>query len=682
MGSLGYLRWSDPRPDHGDPTTDANILNAGENFDREGLFKSFGIPAIDTYRSAETRPDYYITYPPGAYWFHQAVKALGVTSPRGFRVASLVVSALAVLTLFALIGRLSGDPLPAALACVLYITAKPFVEYADALHYISLSQITLFATLYAWLRFEDAQRSGSSLGWLIGAGVLFFLDSWLTFEHTLLILAFATIRVFWLRRPGRLLAVVLLGLVPLLVLVIRFLLDRAVLGSFDAVWAVFRAKAEQRIGSASSGTGLHALLDAWLPRLSWPAAHIPPDSPDAEFAIPFLSWWFIAPAGALLMLAIAAWHLPAFKPFRRALGAGVLLLVCGLTWFFAMTEHAIVHRFTAMLILPGLAAIGGGLIAGGLAQRQLHPRGAPARWIGRLLALVALGAWIAAFGSSFALNRAVVSFTGINPPSPTVAAANARRDAALASFAAASATLKDTDHIIMFDVDAPAARALGRPFENEPGTIPAALGPREALLVPLWSEPARRAAVAASSKLGLPDRIGPEIDPYLAFRGSAPVVAAPTITANSGLTITRAALLPTLDKSGIFFGALATGPLDRLRQEGFRLELRAVNNDDEVPESKPGPPLTILTIPDASGLRDGDAALLTGAIPDSSLAGASRLEVRAIVPGHPRRSGFVVGTVGAERPAPWTLNDQAWTWPLPVSPDSRSTLPERPDAAR
>lgn len=682
MGALGYLRWHDPRLDHGDPTTDANILNAGENFDREGMLKSYGIPAIDTCRAADKRPDYYITYPPGAYWFHEALKGVGVDTPGGFRVASLAVCSLAVLLLWALLRRLCGDPLPAALGCVLYITAKPFVEYADNLHYIALAQATLFGTLYAWTRFEDEQGSRASLAWLIGAGVLFFIDSWLTFEHALFILAFALVRVLWLRRPGRLVAVLLLGVVPALVLGVRILLDRAVLGSFESVWEVLRAKAEQRVGSAAAGTGFRELLDAWLPRLSWPGASIPPDSPDAEFAVPFLSWWFIAPAGALLMLAVGAWHLPAFRPFRRAIGVGGLLLVCGLTWFAAMTEHAIVHRFTALLILPGLAALGGALIAGGLAQRQLHPRGAPARWVGRLLAVVALGAWVSALGSSFALNRAVVAFTGLHPPSPTVAAANARRDGALASFAAAGATLKHIDRLRMFDVDAPAARALGRPFDNTPGVIPASLGPREALLIPLWSASARRAAVAAASKLGLPDQVGPAIDPYLVFRPSGAEPGAPGVTTNSGLVITRAALRATLDNSGWLFCAIATGPLEQLRQEGFRLELRAESDNSDPNGRKPGPVLATITIPDALGLRDGDTALLRAAIPNGALAGARGVDIRAVVPGHARQAGFDVGKSAADKPTPWSLTDRVWTWPLPAGPGPRSTSPERPDPAR
>lgn len=676
LGALGYLRWTDPGPDHGDPTTDANILNAGENFDREGLFKSYGIPAIDTYRGPDKKPDYYVTYPPGSYWFHQGLKAVGVHTPRGFRIASLAVSALAVLTLLALLRRLCGDPLPAALACTLYITAKPFVEYADNLHYISLSQLTLFATLYAWVRFEDAQRSSASLGWLGTAAAMFFLDSWLTFEHALFILAFATIRALWLKQPGRLIAVLLLSLIPVIVLGVRILLDRAVLGSFDAVWAVLKAKAEQRVGSASAGTGLRALLDAWLPRLSWPAARVPPDHPDAEFAIPLFSWWFIAPAAALLMLAIAAWHLPAFRPFRRAIGVGVLLLLCGLTWFAAMTEHALVHRFTAMLILPGIAALGGALIAGGLAQRQLHPRGAPARWIGRLLALISLGAWLIALGSSFALNRAIVTFAGLHPPSPTVAAANQRRDAALASFAAAAGTLKDVDHLRMFDIDAPAARAVGRPFDNAPGFIPASLGPHEALLVPLWTPDARHAAAKAAVTLGLPDQIGPAIDPYLVFRAGSPSDQISPIVTNAELTISHASIRPTLDNTGWLFIALATGPLDQLRDDGFTLELRARSSAD-----KPAPVITSIAIPDSGGLRDGSVALLRAAFAKSAVADIDQVELRAVIPGHPRQSGFdVEKSTPADAPpaAGFVVSARAVTWPLPPLQPTRLPPPERP----
>jgi hypothetical protein len=676
LSGLGYLRHHHSGFDHGDPTTDSNILNGGENFDREGLFASYGIPAVDTYRADGKKPDYYVTYPPGGYWFHQLLKACGIHTLEGFRLGLLVVSGLAVLVLLALLYRLSGDILPAAISCTLYLTAKPFIEYGDNLHYISLSQLTLFATLYAWTRFEDAQSPRASLGWLAAAAAIFFADSWLTFEHALFVLAFAAIRALWFRQPTRLIPVALLGAIPALVLGIRILLDRAVLGSFSAVFAVLRAKAEQRVGSASVGTGFHALLEAWLPRLSWPASIVPADSPDAEFSLPLLSWWFAAPAAALLVFAIATWHLPGSRPFRRALGAGLLLLVAGLTWFAAMTEHALVHRFTAMLILPGIAATAGALIAVGFAQRSLHPPGAPARCVGRVLAVFALVAWIVALRTSFAVNLAARD-VGVKPPSAAVAAAIDRREQALAAFAAVGRSLAETNRLVMYTYDAPAARAIRRPFDNAPNTIPAELQSGAAFLIPLWWPDARHAAAKAAASLGLPDQLAPTIDPYLLFRPGRDDTDRVIIATNGELKLTRLAWRPTVDGSGWCFTALATGPLDQLRAAGFVLELHARAADGV------NSPLASLPIPDADGLRDGNTVLFRVAFASSVLDPVSEVDVRAVTPGRPRRSGFDAAkserpSSAAEAPA-WTLTDQSISWSTPPwKRPSHSTPPTLP----
>lgn len=661
VGALGWLRATHPGIDHGDPTTDSNILNAGENWDRNraaggsGPWASWGIPAVDTFRGGGKTPDWYTTYPPGAYWFHQAVKsvarAVGLPRDAGvFRAVSVAVSGLAVLVLFALVRRVGGpgSAVVALAACAVYMLARPVVEYADNLHYISLGRLTLLATVYAWVRYEGAETARWGAAWLAACAGAFLLDSWLTFEHAMFVVLFAAVRCVWARRPGRLVAVGLLGCVPVLVLGVRLLMNRAVLGSFRAAVDVLRAKAEQRVGSGATGTGWSALAQAWGDRLSWPGAAGPVDGAAAEFTMPLVSWWVGAPLAALAVLLIATWHVEAMKPARRTLGLGLLLLAGGLTWFAVMTEHAIVHRFDAMLIAPGVGVTVGALAAAGLMQRRFQPPGAPVRLIGLLLGVGVVGVWIGSLKSSYALNTVVRAEASVRE-------AVARRAEALSAFAAAGRALADggVKRLWMLERDAPAGRALGVPFDNAAGeqVLAAPLAVDAALLVPLWNPSGRRQAAALTETHGLPDVISSlSAGAYVVFRAGRGDADRVAHAARSGLRIDRMAWRATLDGAGWVLAARVSGPLDELRAAG--VELRIVGADGDTGDAR-GAPLAALGVPGADGVRAENAAVVWAVLDRARLRDVGAVELRAAVPGRPARWGWDDGGVVRWSPAPW-----------------------------
>lgn len=666
--ALGLLRWHHPGHDHGDPTTDANILNGGDNFAREGLWSSWGVPAIDTFRADGHTPDRYITYPPGAYWFHHLVRWLGVRSLEGFRVVSIAISGLSVLLMFAMLSRVCRDAAPAAIACALYMLSKPFIEYADALHYISLSQFTLMLALYAWVRCDAAAEEGLAAAAILWLGVCIaaaIADAFLTFEHAMFIPAFAAIRTLWLRRWPRLLGVAVLLTVPAAVLMIRLVLNRAVLGSFEVVIAVMRGKFDQRIGSSAGGTGLAALWETWLPRLGWTAAapRLPGDHPDAEFSLPVLGLWCLIPLALLAMLAIAHWHLRGLGPIRRLFGVGAALLLGGVTWFLFMTEHAIAHRFTVMLLLPGVAAITAALIATGLAQPELQPAAAPGRpraivrLIGPLIALAAFAAWCEPIRTSFALNTVMRA-------DRTVRQAVHRREQALDAFAAAAGRLTGVNHLMMLAYDAPAARALARLFDNAPARgadpLPKTLRHDQAVLAPLWTPQAGAAAVRLADSLGLPAMLSTALPPYLLF--TAEQTAAPStnrLTTTSGLRIEQLAWRRAIDQRGWSLTLLATGPLDTLTSADARLVLRGQRPDNT------WRPLATCSI--SAAPRDADRSLIVLPVADADVADVAAVELRLVSQARPRVSPWSIAPGGGDAGLPpgVSLTDGSIRWSQP-----------------
>lgn len=667
---LGFLRGHHPGLDHGDPTTDANILNGGDNFARDGVRSSFGVPAIDTYRADGHTPDRYVTYPPGGYWFHHVVRSLGVGSMGGFRVVSITVSGLAVLLMFATLSQVCRDAAPAAIACALYMLSKPFVEYADALHYLSLSQFTLMLALYAWVRSDDAADEGlrsAAIAWFALSIAATIADSFLTFEHAIFIAAFAAMRAVSMRRWRRLVGAAMLLAVPALVLAIRLLLNRAVLGSFGAVIAVMRGKFDQRVGSAAGGTGVAALIDAWLPRLGWTAggSSLPGDHPDAEFGLPVLGLWCLLPLALLTMLAIAHWHYRGFSPVRRLLGLGAMLLLGGLTWFAFMTEHALSHRFTVLLLLPGLAAIVGGLIAAGLAQPELHHaavRGRPraiVRLVGPLLGVAAFAAWCAPLRSSFAVNT-------IMRADNTVREAVHRRSHALEAFAAASQHLSNIQHLLMLSYDAPAARALSRPFDNSlarrVAELPTSLSAEQAVLAPLWTPDARAASIKLAGTVGLPTMLSATLPPYLLFSADDtpdPRHVQSSLHSSSGLVIDQVSWRRTIDQHGWVLVVLAHGPVDALASTNARFVVRG--------EIYPGQWSPIGAASIGAALRDGDQILLVVTVEDAAIADIRSVELRLVSDKRPRVATWSVptGHDPASLPVGLHIIDGSLRWPQP-----------------
>jgi len=552
-GLLGWTRVTHPGLDHGDITTDANILNAGENFDREGFWASCGVPALDTFRASgqgsEKTPDHYVTYPPGCYWLHQGLKALGLRELWHFRLAAVVWSSLAVLLFFVLCVRVTGAILPAAVGAGAYMLSRPFGEYADNLHYLSFSQVTLLATLLAWVAVERARTSRARMRWLIVAAACFAVDCAVTFEHTLFVGAFGLVRILLLRRWGLLFPLVLLGLVPVLVLAARMAVNAAAVGGLGDVWALMLAKLDQRTGRTGGATWPD-MAWAMLDRLGWPGARSPTGSPNAEVRIGVLSPAFLAPACVLAVISLATWHLEGLRPARRAAGLALALLIGGATWSLVMREHALVHRFTVLLLLPGISAAIGALVTFGWMQWRLQPRGAPVRIAGCVAGCALLVGHVAQLRHAHALNIAWRLDRSVHEANRTRAEFEQR-------FADASLAFAGVKRLYMHSHDAQIGRKLGVPFDNAVGVVRAPLTAGESQMM-MWTDSSVHAAVLdAVGTLGPPRLLSPPAGHLAFFFPSRAQVGAAGIGLADETRITRLWLEQTLDGGGMVIGAVA-----------------------------------------------------------------------------------------------------------------------------
>jgi len=544
-GAVGWIRASSPGLDHGDITTDSNILNAGENFDRSGFWASWGVPTLDTVQVHGKKPDHYVTYPPGCYWLHQSWKLLGASELWHFRLISVFWSSLAVLLFFVLCTRVSGAVLPAAIAATAYMLSRPFAEYADNLHYLSFSQVTLFGTLLGWVGVEEAQNARARSRWLLLAAGVFALDSLVTFEHTLFIAAFALLRIVLARRWGLLLPLLLLGLVPAGVLCARMAINAAAIGGMNDVWMIMQAKLRQRTGAAG-GAGWSQLGQEFLDRFGWRAARSGADSENAKARVGVLAPAFLVPMFVLMVISLATWHLEGMKSARKAAGLAAALLVGGATWPLVMREHATVHTFTVLLLLPGIAATIGALVTFGWWQWRLQPRGAPVRLAGLVAGSILLIAHVSQLRHSHLLNIHANLDSEVFQRNRTIELFESR-------FADAKPAFADLDRLYMFSHDAQLGRKLAVPFDNDTEILHAPLAAGEAQMLD-WRT-SRRAMIEGEAALG-PPRFLAEPAGHLAFFFTArEQLGSADMKLSDGTRISRLWVEPTLDSVGVVVGA-------------------------------------------------------------------------------------------------------------------------------
>lgn len=510
MALLGFIWTRHPGLDHGDAFTDACVLSAGRNFDRQGIRSNWGLPRLDTYVDPAKPNPPYTHYPPGPWWIHQLLKTVGLRRLWQFRTASVAVTAASALLLMLVMARLAGSRFVGALAAFFYMWSAPFSGYADSIYQFAYAQVTLFGFMGAWLAFEASQTRRRRRLWLALALVLFFIDGWITFEHAMLVALFVTWRTLRCRRralvPGCL-AVILL---PPVVLALRLGHNAAVLGSVKSAVNDMVSAVQRRAGDADASASVGRPAGTWAARLG--AGSMAPSDREAEFRYPVLQPAVIGPAFFLAVLALVARRVAALRPVRQATAEALLLVVGGAAWLVVMKQHAIVHRHVIMLLLPGLSLLLGCLTSCGVLLFVDRRRGTPLlRWIGLICAVIVTLSFLVSMRSSIALNQ-------IATLHPDVRADVLTRREYFRRIKQATAALSDVRRLAVYGLYPQAAYLLGRPFEFVE-TVPLDLGPDEALWVTPATAYEQRAAVEALKRYGFPDLLSSPADLRMIFRG-------------------------------------------------------------------------------------------------------------------------------------------------------------------
>lgn len=575
MAMLVFIRIRHPGLDHGDVMPDANVLNAGRNFDKHGLGYHYGVPKWDTYEDPSRPPYLYAHYPPLAYWIHQGLKAAGLHTMVQWRVVSLCMAGVASLLVLLFMSILTRNLLVGVLATFFYMFSIPFAEFADSLNMHTYMQLMLFGCLTAWLVFEWADTVRGRVFWLLVSALCFFVDCWLTFEHILLIGAYTGGRMLWFRKKRIIFGWLVIFFVPVLVMSMRVVHNGMALGGIRNAISDLRGAAKYRAGfEESQSISLADLCNCWIQRLGLPG--LPPESDQAEFEYPLLRRKVAYPAILLGMVMLCTWHLREMQGVRIGLGNAVWLLLSGVIWFIVMKEGTFRHRHNIMVLLPALSLLLGSLAAGGILQRALQwPRRAPIRYVGPLLGLVLLGGFAYRMKDSRVINQ-VLSING-----PLQERITYLRDWQ-SNIAAAGAAMTDVQRVVFTNRWREPAALVNRPFQLlEQDAVPKDLGPNDAFWLESWTPQEREMAFEALDRYGFPDLLSPPAIWSFVYRGRGQQALPLSVSFDDRHRITAIRMVLALDGASRTVQLLVEGGFDETSAKQTIVTIRALDGKGE-----------------------------------------------------------------------------------------------------
>jgi hypothetical protein len=327
-----------PDLDHADEYSDANVLNAGENFAKLGFIKCRFLPMFEP--GLDSPQDLYTHYPPLGDIFNGLLRVIFKSdSLRLFRGVSLFFSLFTLLFWYLFVKVFTRNAFVSILAALFYLSSPLFLYGLDSLGigYTEFLRSTVFLTFIIMVD-STGRRKKVFFTLLWGALVL---ESLFTFDYIIYFSLFFLLFKIVFRKTEEELpkaAILLLFLAP----VFGFLLHLA-----QNIWYF---------------GGVHTALQDMKNIAVERAAH----SKDSSGVLNFPAWWqYVITRNFSLVLLFNYFILLPFFLFaaflyrslssvnKKEIGPILRLLlifaVCGISWYILFPSHSFAHTFLSFL---------------------------------------------------------------------------------------------------------------------------------------------------------------------------------------------------------------------------------------------------------------------------------------------------------------------------------------------
>jgi hypothetical protein len=370
---LAWSRFSFPDLDHGDEFSDANVLNAGENFVRLGFIECRFLPMFEP--QSATPHDLYTHYPPLPDIVNGLLRAVFRTdSLRFFRAVSILVSLLGLVFWTLFVRRITSSDLVAFLAALFYLSNPLFLFGFDSLHESSYSECLRSLVFYLTAVFLGTPPGRHRV--LIGCALVAAVGvaSLITFEYVVYLSLFVALFGLGVVAPADRIsfkALLLIWLAPVAGFFLHVLQNVWYFGSVSAALEDLKNITVERMLFSKDAPGATITLGIW-----W-----------REVLLRNIKLAFLFDVVVLAAILVVAYLLfRALKDRTRrevaSLSKGFLVcFTCGITWYVLFPSHSWAHTylfFLARHLLPA-AALGFALIASVLlsfVRERLHSNGA------------------------------------------------------------------------------------------------------------------------------------------------------------------------------------------------------------------------------------------------------------------------------------------------------------------
>lgn len=382
---LAWSRLSFPDLDHGDEYSDANVLNAGENFARLGFVACRFLPMFEPQAAAPH--DLYTHYPPLPDIVNGLLRVVFRTdSLRFFRVVSILVSLLGLLFWTLFIRRITSSDRVVFLAGLFYLSNPLFLFGFDSLHESSYSECLRSLVFYLTAVIVGIPRGRRRV--LLGAALVAAVGvtSLVTFEYVVYLSLFVALVGLSCVESSRRLsirALLLVWLAPVVGFALHVLQNVWYLGSVAAAATDLKTIAAERMLSSKDAPGGTLTLGIWWNEIL---------SRNVRLAFLFDP----VVLAVVLIASLLAYRALSATSRREAAALAKLFLicfVCGISWYLIFPSHAWAHTYLLFLArhLVPAASLGFALVASILlsfVRERLHSAWAPRAIVWTMVAVV------------------------------------------------------------------------------------------------------------------------------------------------------------------------------------------------------------------------------------------------------------------------------------------------------